>query len=299
MHARLTTVLASILVVGCATASKQNDPDRNFNATNLTVDLVSNGQEVLDTVPAESAMERFEMLDPQGQLISYVAFTDTDIGALVFVDQKLHGTLSHHEAQAFYICRGHASSATSHWASEAADWAASLLANSKPETLVELEFSGKSTAQSIKEVADSPFLKRLKSLFSMGSSPFSIFSSLNSAKNELEENGQFDKVTKGLSLIRPGMSESSMVEVAKPEDVSFVRSGIVMAYPRHLIEYYTSEGVAKVIQRPSFHFLSKTNASLFYAPNTQWALCTPQHWKEALPEPPSPVNVASSKKPPL
>lgn len=286
MHSRLIIVVASILAMGCATASKPNNTDRNFNATNLTVDLSSNGRQVLDTIPAESAMERFEMIDPQGRVISYVAFTDTGTGALVFVDQKLHGTLSRRDAQAFYICRGHATTTHNHWAHESMDWAASLLANTKPTTAVELEFSGKSTVQSIKEVAESPVLSKLKSFFGMGSSPLGIFNSLNSARNDMEASDQFDKATKGLSLISPGMSESSVAEVMKPEDLSFGKGGMVMAYPSHQVEYFVSEGNVKVIQRPSFHYLSKIRATTFYAPDTRWSLCTPLRWKEALPETP-------------
>lgn len=286
MHARLIVGIVSIVVMGCVTAPKQNKPDRNFNATSLTLDLNSDGRHVLDSIPAESAMDRFEMIDPQGRIISYVAFTDTDTGALVFVNQKLHGTLSHHDAQAFYSCRGYATIVATHWAQNAADWVASLLANSKPATEVKLEFSGKSTAQSIKEAAESPFLKKLKSLFGMGSNPFGILNSLNTARSDMEVRDQFDKATRGLTLIRPGMSESRVAEVAKPEDVSFVSGDIVMAYQSHLVEYYVTEGVVKVIQQPSFRYLSRTNAALFYAPNVQWSLCTPLHWKEALPETP-------------
>ena len=286
MYARLIAVAAAIVLTGCATASKTNNPDRNFNASSLSVDLNSNGREILGSVPAESAMERFEMVDPQGRVISYVALTDTDTGALVFVDQKLHGTLSHRDAQAFYACRGHVTTATSHWASEAAGWAESLLASSQPATAVELRFSGTSTFQSLKEVAESPFLKKLKSIFSMGSNPLSIFNSLNTARNEMEVSDRFDKTKKELSLIRPGMSESHVAEAGKLEDISFTNTGMVMAYPSHLLEFYVTEGVVKVIQQPSLYFLFKTNAALFYVPNAQWQLCTPSRWKEALPKVP-------------
>ena len=284
MDVRLIVGAASIVMMGCVTAPKSNKPERNFNAPSLNVDLSSNGSQVLDSIPAESAMERFEMIDPQGRVISYVAFTDTDTGALVFVDQKLHGTLSHHDAQAFYSCRGYATVAPNHWAHEAADWTASLLANSSPATAVKLEFSGKSTVQSIREVAENPFLKGLKSLFGMGSSPLGIFNSLNTARGDMEVSDQFDKARKGLSFIRPGMSESRVDEVMKPEDISFVSGGMVIAYPSHLVEYYVTGGAVKVIQQPSFYYLSRTHAALFYAPNTQWSLCTPLHWKEALSE---------------
>lgn len=286
MHARFIIAVTAILLMGCASGNKSNKPERSFNATSLTVDLTSNGHEVLGSVPAESAMERFEIIDQQGRTISYIAFTDTDTGALVFVDQKLHGTLSHHDAQVFYSCRGYATAANSHWAREATDWVTSLLANSKPATEVKLEFSGKSTTQSIRDVAENSFFKQVKSFFGIGSSPLGIFNSLNTARGDMEVSGQFDKTKKGLSFIRPGMSESRVAEVVKPEDISFVSGGMVMAYPSHLVEYYVAEGAVKVIQQPSFYHLSRTRAALFYAPNIKWSLCTPLHWKEALPETP-------------
>lgn len=286
MHARFIVGVVSIVVMGCATTPEQSKSGRNFNATNLTVDLASNGRQVLDSVPAESVMDRFEMIDPQGRIISYIAFTDTDTGALVFVDQKLYGTLSRHDAQAFYSCRGYATTAPNHWAHEAADWVTSLLANSKPATRVQLEFSGRSTAKSIMEIAESPFLKKLKSLLGMGSNPLSIFSSLSTARSDMEARKQFDNAMKGLSFIRPGMSEFRVAEIVKPEDVSFVSGGMVMAYPSHLVEYYVTEGEIKVIQQPSFYYLSRIHAALFYMPDTKWELCTPLHWEKALPETP-------------
>jgi len=281
--------------MGCASAPNSNNsinsnkPDRNFNAASITVDLASNGRQVLDSIPVESVMDRFEMIDPQGRMISYVAFSDTDVGALVFVDQKLHGTLSRHDAQAFYICRGYATTPRNHWAQEAADWIANLLANTRPATSVELEFSGKSTSQSIKEVTENPFLNKVKSFLGIGSNPFGIISTLNTARNDFEASDQFDNAVKGMSFIRPGMTEIRVAEVAKPEDISFVSGGMVMAYPSHLVEYFVTDGVVKVIQQPSFHYLSRTHAALFYAPGTQWPLCNPHHWKEALPETHNPV----------
>jgi hypothetical protein len=283
MHVGFIVAVVFILVMGCAASPKSNKPERNFNATTLSVDWNSNARQVFDSVPAESAMDRFEMIDPQGRTISYVAFTDTDTGALVFVDQKLYGTLSHRDAQAFYSCRGYVTAVSTHWAREAEGWATSLLVNSKPAIVVNLEFSGKSTLHSIRDVAENPFFKQIKSLLGMGSNPLGILKSLNTARSDMETSGQFDKVMKGLNLIRAGMSESSVAEVMKPEDVSFVSGGMVMAYPNYLIEYYVSEGVVKVIQQPSFSHLSRTRASLFYAPNTQWSLCTPLRWMEALP----------------
>jgi len=283
MDVRFIVGVVSIALVGCAMNPKSNNPARSFNSTSLTVDLASSGRKILESVPVESVMDHFEMIDPQGRIISYLAFTDTGTGALIFLDHKLYGTLSHRDAQAFYSCRGYATTAPGHWAHEAAEWGGSLLANSKPATEVKLEFSGKSTTQSIKEAAESPLLKKLKSLFSVGSNPLSIFNSLNTARGDLEVSDQFDTATKGLSSVSPGMSESSVSEVMKPESVFFVSGGMVMAYPSHLVEYYVVDGVVKVIQQPSFYFLARTNSALFYTANVQWPLCTPLHWKEALP----------------
>jgi len=287
MHAKIICALASLLATGCVTGHPTSKPERNFNAGSLTVGLTSDGHRIIDSVPKESAMDRFEMIDTQGRIISYVAFSDTNTGALLFVNRKLYGTLSHHDAQAFYICRGHATASGNHWGQEASDWSASLLANSKPATEVTLDFSGKSTGQSITEVAESPFLKRLKSLMGLGTNPFGIFNSLSTAKSDLETNRQFDNEQKELNLIQPGMSESRLAGIMKPEDVSFVGGGIVMAYPGHIVEYYVSGGAIKVIQQPSMYYLAKNHAALFYAPDTRWALCTPAHWKDALPDTPA------------
>lgn len=278
MDARLIVCVVLVVLSGCATGNKKNVPP------DLIVNMSSNARQVLDSIPVESAMERFEMLDPHGRIISYVALTDTDTGGIVFVDQKLYGTLPHRDAQAFYSCRGYATNATHHWGQDADDWGASLIADSKPATEVKLKFSGKSTTQSIREVAESPLLKKLKSLFGMGSSPLGIFNSLNTARNDVMDSHQFDKVKKELNAITPGMSESKVAEVMNPEDVSFVNGGMVMIYPTHLIEYYVADGVVKVVQQPSFNFLARTHAAVFYELGAKWDLCTPLHWKEVLPE---------------
>ena len=283
MRARSVIGVVAILLAGCATSPDSAKPGRNYNAKDLSVDLTSDAREVLNAVPAESAMERVEMIDAQGRTISYIAFTDTDTGALVFVNQKLHGTLSHHDAQTFYSCRGYVTATYRHWAREAPEWAESLLAVSSPATSVKLEFSGKSTVQSLREAVGSPLLSRLKSLLNLGSNPLSIIKNLDSARDEMEARDKFEKALKGLSDITPGMSEARVAEVVKPEDVSFASGGIIMAYPSHLVEYFVTEGVVKVIQQPSFHYLSRTHAALFYAAETQWSLCTPRRWKEALP----------------
>ncbi len=284
--------LSILSLLGCASAPKSGKPERNFNATSLTVDLSSNSREVLEAIPAESLMDRFEMLDAQGRIVSYVAFTDTETGALVFVDQKLYGTLSRRDAQAFYSCRGYTTTtAHSYWANEAAKWLDSLLANTKPATRVELEFSGKTTTQSIKDAAGNSAFSRIRSLFGMGTNPLSIISTLNTARNDFTANAEYEIAVQGMKTLKPGMSELRVAEVAKPEEVSFVNNGFVMAYPSHFVEYFVAGGVIQVIQQPPLLSLAKTRAAMFYAPGTEWSRCTPSRWTEALLAPPAPANV--------
>lgn len=283
MKAKLIVGAISIaMLAGCATNPKSSEAVRNFNAITLTINLNSKGRQTLDSIPVEAVLDRFEMIDAKGRLISYIAFTETETGGLVFVDGKFQGTLSHRYAQAFYICRGHTMVTKNYWAREASDWVSSLLANTQPATSVTLEFSGTSASQNIKEVAENPFLGKIKSLINIGTNPFGIINALNSARSDFEASEQFESEVKALGLLKPGMSEMNVAEVAKPEFLSFVGDGMVMGYPSHHVEYFVTGGVIKVIQSPSLHHLSETHAAMFYAPGTQWPLCTAQNWKDAM-----------------
>lgn len=282
-------VMLALLVAGCAhfrhTENTEDDSSSFFGGTSLLVDQKSSARQVLDAVPAESAMERFEMMDGQGRVITYIAFTDTEVGGLVFVNQQLRGMLSHQEARAFYSCRGYVTATSRHWALNANEWGESLLNASVPVDKIKLTFSGKSTTQSIKEVVDTPMLGSLKSLLSIGSNPLSLFRSLDNMRTNIETRDQFEKALKGLTNITPGMSEVSVAGVINPEDVAFSSGGLVMAYPKYLIEYFVTDGVVRVVQQPSFYYLSRTKAALFYTASTQWQMCTPGQWKRALPLP--------------
>lgn len=281
LNAAFIMAAAAVTLAGCGSLSRADNAGRSLTAVSMAVNSASNARLVLDSVPPESLMERFEMVDGEGRIISYAAFTDTDTGALVFVDQKLYGTISHRDAQAFYTCRGHATTASSHWAQAAPDWTASLLSNSTPATYVKLDFSGKSTSQSITEVAESPLVKRVKSLIGMGTNPLSIFSSLSTAKKDMDTSNQFDKAQMELGQVTPGTSEARLSDILRPEDVTFTGDGTVISYPSHTIEFYMTDGTAKVIQQPSFYFLSKTHSTLFYAPGVRWPQCTPANWRNA------------------
>jgi hypothetical protein len=288
MKAAASIFIASLSLAACSTSPQQDTSgssdtaERHLGATSLTVTSSSNAREVLQSVPPESAMERFEALDLHGRVISYVALTDTSFGGLVFVDQKLFGTISKQDARAFYSCRGYATAAKSHWAKDASAWTDSLLASATPATTVQLDFSGVSSVQSIKGVVANPMVNQVKSLVDMGSNPFNILKTLYNTRDDLKEREEFKKTQQALSAISPGVEEGRVAAIINPEDVSFVADGLVMAYPKFSVEFYLSGGVVRVIQQPSFYQLSRAQAALFYAPNAQWSLCAPQTWRQAL-----------------
>lgn len=270
---------------GCASTFKSVSQDIAYGPSELVVDQSSNARKVLTSVPLESAMERFELMDAQGRLISYVAFTDTKVGGLVFLDQKLYGTISHRDAQAFYSCRGYITALNRHWAREADAWGNSLLLQARPASSVKLEFSGKSTTKSLQEVVKyNPLVDQLRILASVGANPMSLFKTLDRVHDNVLARERYETTLSGLSAIAPGMSESAVADVVMPDEVSFMDSGVVMAYPSHLVEFYISRGQVQVIQQPSFNYLSRTQVTLFYVANAQWNLCSPASWQAAFPK---------------
>lgn len=283
--------LIAVLLVLAGCASSPDEPERNAMATSLQVDTDSVGHEVVRAVPPESAMERFTLVDRAGRQVAYVAFTDTAWGGLLFLDDRLAGTLSKRDARAFYSCRGYVTATRHNWSYEALDWVAALEAAAVPADAVTLDFSGKSTMQSIKEVVSNPVLSDVKSIVGMGSNPFSIFSTLSSARSNMVEREKFQKALEGLSGLRPGDTEDKVARIIRPEDLAFTSDGMVMAYPRFSLDFYINDGQIKVIQQPSFHRLSRLHAAIFYVPGLSWERCTPQQWREALAEgwkPPAP-----------
>lgn len=277
-----SVLLLAAFCLGCAT-QKPAKTERNAMATSMLVDGNSVGHQVLLTIPPESAMERFEMLDRKGRNIAYVALTDTDYGGLLFIENKLQGTVSRRDASAFYSCRGYATATHYHWARDAQVWVDTLLAAVTPASSVTLDFSGKSTMQSIKEVVDNPLLADIKSLWGMGTNPFSIFSKLSSARSNMVEREKYEKAQQALRTLAPGDSEDKLAQMVRPEDVSFTSDGMVMAYPAFSLEFYVNGGVVKVLQQPSFLRLGRLHAAIFYIPNLRWDQCTPSRWHQVLP----------------
>ena len=134
-----TILLLAALCVGCAT-QKTGSTEQVATASSLVVDARSSARDVVAAVPPESAMERFGMVDRQGRRLAYVAFTDTDYGGLLFLDDQFHGTLSKRDARAFYSCRGYTSATHYHWARDALDWVETLEAAAKQQTKVTLSY---------------------------------------------------------------------------------------------------------------------------------------------------------------
>lgn len=278
----LAAVFLAVLCAGCAT-QQPGKSERNVMATSMQVDGNSVGRKVVETVPAESAMERFEMLDRTGRRVSYVAFTDTDYGGLLFLDNKFYGTLSKRDAQAFYSCRGYFTATHYHWARDAIDWVDPLIAAATPAKSATLDFTGKTTLQSIKEVVSNPVLSDIKSLVDVGTNPFSIFSKLFSARSNMVARDKYEKELQALRGLVPGDSEDKVAQIVRPEDLSFTSDGMVMAYPLFSLDFYVNGGVVKVLQQPSFHRLGRLHAAIFYVPNLRWDQCTPKNWLQALP----------------
>ena len=276
-------LMAALLDAACAT-QQSTDQERRFTAASLEITSTSEARSAITAVPPESAMERFGMIGRDGKLVSYVAFTDTAYGGLVFLDGAFYGYVSKRDAQAFYSCRGYYSASHYHWARDAGDWAAGLVAVVTPAAYVKLDFSGKSTVQSIKEVVGNPMLSDVKSIVDMGTNPLSIIRTLTSARSNMVQRERYEKNLQALRALSPGDKEERVAQIVRPEDLSFTSDGMVLAYPKYSLDFYINGGVVKVIQQPSFQRLAKLSASIFYVPDLRWDRCTPTTWREALPE---------------
>ena len=235
---------------------------------------------VADFAP-EAVMERFEVKDSQGKVWHYLALTEGEPGALIFEDGKLSGKLSRRDAAAFYSCRGYATATRRHWGDDADAWMKSLVTRAEPVTELSITLPEKPTWRSIVEVARDPSLSDLESLVSIGTNPLNIIRKLSSARDNMAEREAYKKNSQRLKAVTTGATEMQLAAIIRPEDVSFVPGGLVMAYPKYTVEFFVSAGQVRLIQQPSFNFLSKNRAALFYAAGMNWDRCTPQQWMQA------------------
>ena len=242
---------------------------------------------LLSLVPMGATMERFDILDGQ-RAISYVAFTEAQIGGVVFINQKLYGTVSQRDAVAFYSCRGYVTAMNRHWAQDAPEWGESLLRVSTPVLApFQLELATTSTLQSLQEMAKNPFVDQVRSLAGMGSNPLEIFKTLDALNTNAMAREKFSKTLAGLNSIKVGASEKVVADVVAPEQVVFTSRGVVMAYPSHLLEFFIGDGIVKGVQQPSFAYLARNHVNMFYVPNALWDKCSPAQWRDAFPNIPA------------
>ena len=303
-------VLAACASAGKSTASSSRfaqpehtsaSPDASSDKPQLRVSAASKLSEVMAAVPQESLLERFSTYDSQGRRIDYLAFTDTEVGGIVFIDGRLAGSISRQMTQGFYICRGQQALAAApyYWGSEVSIWVAGLLAQLRPDPEVRLVFTGKSTLQTIKSASSNPLVKGLRSVLGMGSNPLKVFNTLNEAHSQYEASEQYEKEEEGLAQLKPGMPEMRLVEVIKPQYLAFVPGGMLLGYPSHRIEYYMVDGSIRVIQQPEFHMLTRTSSASFYVAGINWAACNAQDWPQAMPAAPAAVATSTQGTIPL
>jgi hypothetical protein len=265
----------------CATSGSLGS-DLPSGPVTLEVNAQSRARDVLVAVPAGSALERFESRGADGHLLSYIAFTETDTGGLVFVDQKLLGSVSRPVAQAFYSCRGYATARGAPWVEHADEWLQGLRALARPVTQVSLTFSGRSTTQSIQQLVDNPAISQINALISMGTNPLSIFRRLRDANNTEHERQRYEREKAAMLTLSPGSTEAQVAAAAQLQEVGFLPDGLIMAYPTHLVEFYVQQHVVRTIQQPSFYHLAQVRPAAFYTPGMAWAQCTPATWQNAM-----------------
>ncbi|WBS01684.1 hypothetical protein OU994_26015 [Pseudoduganella sp. SL102] len=276
----MRTVTAITLFLLASTAVRAEEPESRPGSLQITAQ--SDARTVIRSIPEEAATERFEVLTSNGGTVSYVGLTDGPTGGVVFKDGKLYGTLTRAQAEAFYSCRGYATARHHYWAQEAGRWADSLVRAAQPAPEVALQFSGQSTMKSIKAVLENPAIGQVKALVEMGTNPFKVVKVLSKARSDHRQREFDEDMLEELGELVPGDSEQRLADVLRPQDLTFLEQGIVMAYPRYSVEFLVNDGKIQALQQPSFLQIARAKPALFYAPNTLWSSCTPEKWVEAV-----------------
>lgn len=280
LHAALLAAIAVSLP--CAA-----DDHSDGSASKLMIKQSDVAREILKRIPAEAALERFELLTADNELISYVGLTQGPVGGVVFKNSQLLGTITPAEAQAYYACRGYTTARNHYWAENASEWGRSLLGVVAPASEVQLEFTGETTLRSITSVITNPAFNQVKSIVEIGTNPLNIFKTLRNARSNYKDHERDQELTELLSAIKPGSTEKLIAQTLNPEDITFLDSGIVMAYPKFSIDFMVSQAKVTVIQQPSFHQLAAVRASIFYIEGLDWTKCRPDAWAQSVVRPAS------------
>ncbi len=277
------TAATTLLLLLCATNGVAGAQESAPGSLKITLD--SDARTVIRGIPEEAATERFEVLTAGAETVSYVGLADGPVGGVVFKGGKLHGTLTRAQAETFYSCRGYATARHHYWAQDANRWAASLLTAAQPAQDVALQFTGKSTLKSIKAVLDNPAFGQVKALVEMGTNPLKVVKVLSKARSEHRQREFDEDMLEELGKLVPGDTEQRLADVLRPQDLTFLERGIVMAYPKYSVEFMVSDGKIQALQQPSFLQLARVKPAMFYAPDTPWSRCMPETWADAVPAP--------------
>lgn len=259
--------------------------ERGKSSPSFTITGASDARAVMRGLPEEAVTERFEALPASGAVVGYVGLADGPVGGVVFQDGRLAGTLNRAQADAFYACRGYATVRRHYWAQDAGLWVESLLRVAQPAAAVDLAFSGTPTNRSLRAVLDNPAIGQVQALVEMGTNPLKVVRALSKAHREQRRREADEHLARELGKLVPGDSEKRLAEVAPPQDVAFIERGLVLAYPKHSVDFVVSDGRIQALQQPSFVQLARAKPALFYSPDIAWSNCTPELWSEALPSP--------------
>ncbi|GGY91008.1 hypothetical protein ACFFTM_25235 [Pseudoduganella plicata] len=291
---RLFTTL-SLFMLGTTAAMADDSTGR---PAPLKITAASDARTVIRGIPEEAATERFEVLAASGETVSYVGLADGPVGGVVFKGGKLHGTLTRAQAETFYACRGYATARHHYWAQEAGRWTDSLVRVAEPAPDVELTFTGKSTMKSIKAVLENPAINQVKALVEMGTNPLKVIKVLSKARSEHRQREHDEDMLEELGKLMPGDAEQRLADVLRPEDLTFLERGLVMAYPKYSVEFMVDNNKIQALQQPSFLQLARVKPGMFYAPNTVWSNCTPEKWIDAMAPAAAPASASVMAAPP-
>jgi len=259
--------------------------DEKTPPASVKITAESDARTVIRGIPDDAATERFEALAADGRIVSYVGLAAGPVGGVVFREGRLLGTLTRPQADMFYSCRGYATARHQHWAQEAGRWVDSLLAAAQPAPEIELHFTGKTTLKSIKAVLEDPGRGQVKALVEMGTNPLKIIKTLSKARKDLRKREFDEEMLEELDKLVPGDAEQRLAAVLRPQDLTFVEHGIVMAYPAYSVEYFVTQDKIQSLQQPSFLHLARMRPAVFYAPAMAWSSCVPDKWLAAVQAP--------------
>jgi hypothetical protein len=283
----LLLLICALGASGCAVNEQKLREQFSFdgradNIESLTITTGDDAKRSIDMIPDDEALEKLAAVTDDGRTIFYAALADGEVGGVLFVDGKLHGILSPADAQTFYSCRGYVSTTRAHWAGQADAWLKALISASVPAERVKLNFSGNAKPRSIKGIANSPVLHGL-SIFDLTTSPVGLLRKLNSARERMQKQDDYDKAMESLKAVALYTKENELAKVMAPEDMSFGETSLILSYPQFAFDFNVRDGKVRLAQQPSFRHMSHARPAMFYMPDMNWKSCSSETWRSAAP----------------